>query len=113
MDEDHPLAAARQLALNPAWARPARDAAGRPHCSVGAHLAARDDGLVQVAPLLGRVTRIADLPDATTAQTRPSAFESGANGRPMGSPGFLENLEAELGRPVRPGERGPKRRSER
>ena len=108
MDEDHLLAAVRYLALNPVRAGLARHAADWPHASVPAHLAARDDGFVEVAPLLGRVARFADLCDAGSAELPASAFESANNGRPMGSPDFLDRIEAKLGRAVKPAKRGPK-----
>jgi hypothetical protein len=54
MDEDHLMAAARHVALNPARARLAARPEDWPWSSVGAHLARRDDGLVEVAPLLER-----------------------------------------------------------
>ena len=59
MDEDHLMAAARYVALNPAPARLVERAWDWPHCSVGAHLAGRDDGLVRVLPLIDRAPRFA------------------------------------------------------
>ena len=62
MDEDHLMAAARYLALNPVRAKLAATPGDWPWSSVGAHLAGRDDGLVEVAPLLDRCGgRFADL----------------------------------------------------
>jgi putative transposase len=114
MDEDHLVAAARYLALNPVRAGLVKAAADWPYSSLGAHLKKRDDALVSVAPLLQRIPRFADLiepgPDDAAAQ---SLFEGGAaTGRPLGEAGFLSRLEAQLGRKVRPGKRGPKPKAE-
>src|SRR5437762_754215 len=55
MDEEHLIAAARYVSLNPVRARLVKRAEDWPWSSVRAHLAARDDGLVKVKPLLDRV----------------------------------------------------------
>ena len=61
-DEDHLMAAARHVALNPVRAKLVATPADWPWSSLGAHLAGRDDGLVEVAPLLERCGgRFADL----------------------------------------------------
>ena len=54
MDEDHLMAAARHVALNPVRAGLVARAEDWRWSSVSAHLAGRDDGLVEVAPLLER-----------------------------------------------------------
>ena len=54
MDEDHLMAAARYVAMNPVRARLVERAEDWPWSSVRAHLAGRDDGLVEVGPLLSR-----------------------------------------------------------
>jgi len=65
LDDAHLMAAARYVALNPVRARLVRRAQDWPWSSVRAHLKARDDGLVTVAPLLERTAgRFADLLDA-------------------------------------------------
>ena len=62
MDEDHLMAAARYVAMNPVRARLVERAEDWPWSSVRAHLAGRDDGLVEVGPLLSRSGgRFADL----------------------------------------------------
>jgi putative transposase len=111
MDEEHLIAAVRYLALNPVKAKLAARAEAWRWSSVAAHLAARDDALVRVAPVLDRVgSRFRDLLEAPR---RPepmfAAFETaGAIGRPMGSPRFLTRLEKRLGRTLAPAKRGPK-----
>ena len=70
-----------------------------PWSSAAAHLAARDDGLVTVAPLLEiagdwRALLDGGLDEAALAAIR--AHER--TGRPLGSEAFLDELEARLGR---------------
>ena len=61
MDEAHFLHALRHLAFNPVRARLAASPQAWPWSSVRAHLAGRDDGLVEVGPALERAPRFADL----------------------------------------------------
>src|SRR5437868_4685727 len=61
MDEDHLLAAVRYVSLNPVRARLVARAEDWPWSSVRAHLAAADDGLVRVQPVLERVGDLATL----------------------------------------------------
>ena len=62
MDEEHLMAAARYVALNPVRARLVARAEDWRWSSVKAHLEGRDDGLVSVAPLVDRSAgRFADL----------------------------------------------------
>ncbi len=112
MDEAHLLAAARYVALNPVRARLVADARDWPHSSVAAHLAARDDGLAVVRPILDRVANFADLlatpaDDAAFAPFRRAELI----GRPLGSPDFVAAVEARLGRRLAPGKRGRKPKS--
>src|SRR5277367_556710 len=103
--EDHLLAAARYVALNPVRARLASRAQDWRWSSVRAHLVGRDDGLAIVAPMLERCNgRFGDPIDA------PDAALRGAEtiGRPLGSPAFLDRLAALTGRDPRPRKRGPK-----
>jgi len=109
MDEAHLIAAARYVALNPVRARLVADARDWPHSSVAAHLAARDDGLAVVRPILDRVANFADLlakpaDDAAFASLRRAELI----GRPLGSPSFVATVEARLGRRLAPGKRGRK-----
>ena len=114
IDEDHLIAAARYLALNPVRAGLVANSAEWSASSVAAHLAGRDDVLATVAPLLQRVPRFADLIEPGPEEAaEPLLFESGvATGRPLGDATFLSQIEARLGRTVRPGKRGPKSRAE-
>jgi putative transposase len=110
LDEDHLMAAARYVALNPARARLVSRAQDWRWSSVRAHLDRRDDGLVSVAPLLDRCNgRFIDLIDQPAASETMSALRGAETiGRPLGSPAFLDRLATLTGRDPRPGKRGPK-----
>jgi len=112
MDEDHLLAAARYVALNPVRARLVERAEAWRFSSVRAHLEGRDDGLVTVAPLIERCGgRFADLIAAPVAPETASALRAAETiGRPLGSPAFLDRIRAATGRDPRPKRRGPKPR---
>jgi putative transposase len=107
MDEAHWLAAVRYLAFNPVRAGLVDRPQDWPWSSVRAHLLGRNDGLVDVAPVLEVAPRFADLlapgPDAPPSEI--------ANGRPLGDAAFVARAEALLGRPLAPGRPGRKPRA--
>lgn len=113
LDEDHLLAAARYLALNPVRARLVRRAQEWRWSSVRAHLAGTDDELVTVRPLLDRVRHFADLVATAAGEAEPQEFmalrAAETIGRPLGDDAFLTGIEKRLGRTVRPAKRGRKR----
>ena len=115
MDEDHLMAAARYVALNPVRAQLVARAEDWRWSSVSAHLAGRDDGLVEVAPLLERSgARFADLLAEEPDPARIAALRAAETiGRPLGSGAFLDRLAALTGRDPRPGKRGRKSRAAR
>ena len=115
MDEDHLMAAARHVALNPVRAGLVARAEDWRWSSVRAHLEGRDDGLVSVAPLIDRCGgRFSDLLDAPVSAEAVSALRAAETiGRPLGSASFLDRLAAATGRDPRPRRRGPKPRGER
>ena len=96
MDEDFLIAAARYGALNPVRARLAARAEDWPWSSVRAHLAGRDDGLVEVAPLIERSGgRFADLIAPPAEPGRIAALRAAETiGRPLGAGAFLDRLAA-------------------
>jgi putative transposase len=110
MDEEHLMAAARYLALNPVRARLVERPQDWRWSSVGAHLRGHDGELVSVAPLIERSGgRFVDL--IATAPSEEAVFALRAAetiGRPVGSPAFLDGLAAATGRDPRPKRRGPK-----
>ena len=111
MDEDHLLACARYIELGPVCA----GLAARPEdwrwSSARAHLGLGDDGLTEVAPLLGRAPDWGALLDAGLAEEESEAIRaSESSGRPLGGTLFLRQLAASLGRDVMPRSRGRPRR---
>ncbi len=114
LDEPHLRSAVLYLSQKPVLDGLVANAADWPWSSVRAHLAGQDDGLVSVAPVLERVPDL----KAALAQAVPEAVAVALRravgaGRPLGDAGFLDALEARLGRPLRPRKRGPKPRSRR
>ena len=112
MDAAHLLNAVRYLAFNPVLAKLAASPADYAWCSVPAHLAGRDDELVQVRPVLALAPDFAGLLDMSLGeQMALDGFETKSlNGRPMGNAAFIARAEVALGRSLMPGKRGPKRR---
>jgi putative transposase len=110
MDEEHLMAAARYVALNPVRARLVARAEDWRWSSVKAHLEGQDDGLVSVAPLMDRSAgRFADLLGQPVSVEAMSALRAAETiGRPLGSPTFLDRLAATTGRDPRPRRRGPR-----
>jgi putative transposase len=110
MDEEHLIAAARYVAMNPVRAGLAARAQDWPWSSARAHLEGRDDGLAQVRPLLDRLNgRFADLLEIETPRETESALRAAEMiGRPLGSEAFLDRLAAVMGRDARPRKPGRK-----
>ena len=79
---------------------------------MAAHLAGRDDGIVQVAPVLERVGEFARFLDEPVDEDAAySALRRAETiGRPIGDQDWLEALEVRTGRALAPGRRGPKPR---
>jgi putative transposase len=106
------MAAARYVAMNPVRARLVERAEDWPWSSVRAHLAGRDDRLVEVAPMLSRCGgRFADLIAEEADEALVAALRAAeAIGRPLGPSAFLDRLAALSGRDPRPRKRGRKPR---
>jgi putative transposase len=109
MDEPHLLASARYVELNPVRARlVARPEAWR-WSSAAAHLAGRDDGLVEVAPLLDHIGDWAEFLSGGLSSAEQKVIQSGERtGRPLGSAEFVAALEDRLGRNLARRKPGPK-----
>jgi putative transposase len=102
MDEPYLLGAARYVQLNPVRAGLVASAEDSPWSSASAHLAGRDDALVQVAPLLAIIGDWRALLDSALAEEQLRELrEHGRTGRPLGSGPFLERLESMVGRVLR------------
>ena len=110
MDEPHLAHAMRYVSLNPVRAR----LVARPEewrwSSVRAHLAGRDDALVRVAPALERYGDFAGFlgDDRDSVDAWRALRRSETSGRPLGSAGWIGDLEASTGRTLAPQKRGPK-----
>ena len=107
MDEPYLLAVARYVELNPVRAKLVARAENWRWSSARAHLSARDDCLVKVAPLL---TMIGDW-QAFLDSARPEGEleelrKHGRTGRPLGDEEFLELLEGHIGRVLKPQKAG-------
>ena len=99
MDGDHLMAAARYVELNPVRARLTAQAADWPWSSARAHLAARDDNVARVAPLLDRQPDwAAFLEEGLAPQAHAAIRAAERTGRPLGGPDFVAALERSLGR---------------
>ena len=109
MDEAWLMAAARYVELNPVRAGLAKRARSWRWSSARAHLEGRDDGLVQVAPLLARAADWrACLAEGLEAEHLEALRRHARTGRPLGETRFLEGLERRLGRRLIPQKPGPK-----
>jgi putative transposase len=109
MDEAHLAAAARYVALNPVRAMLVERAELLPWSSVRAHLRGKDDGLVQVRPLLDRLGDFtAFLGTAEDEQATRALRRSETTGRPVGSSEWIRGIEAASGRALAPRKRDPK-----
>jgi putative transposase len=109
MDEPHLLACARYVELNPVRARLVGKAEAWPWSSARAHLSGEDDSVVRVAPLLDRVPDWREFLGAGLGADEHRTIQAGERtGRPLGSEGFVEELENRLGRALGKQKRGPK-----
>jgi putative transposase len=110
MDEGHLAAALRYVALNPVRARLAERAADWPWSSPQVHLGrVADDGLTAREPVLSRYPQFAELIAAGEDEAMSRRLRQAETvGRPLGTEAFIAGLEAQSGRTLRAGKRGPK-----
>ena len=107
MDEGHLLAAARYVELNPVRARLAARPEAWPWSSARAHLAGKDDDLVSVAPLLALASPWRNfLKGGLGAAEHETLRAHERTGRPLGDAAFIDGLESQLDRALKPGRRG-------
>ncbi len=103
MDEDHLLACARYVELNPVRAKLVRQPQAWAFSSAKAHLSGKDDGLTTLEPLLSRVADWkAFLKGGLDEGTLDAIRSHGRTGHPLGSNRYLANLKRKLGRSVKP-----------
>ena len=111
MDQGHLLACARYVELNPVRAGLVARPADWPWSSAKAHLERRDDGLCRVGPLLDLAGKWrAFLGQGVDAAAAELFRKHESTGRPLGPPSFIASLEETLGRALKPGKRGRKRK---
>lgn len=110
MDEAHLYAAFRYVALNPVRAKLVKRAADWKWSSTRALCEGRDDGVVTVAPVIERLGDFTAFLDEAfdEAFTYAALRKAESIGRPIGSPEWLEDMEAKTGYTLRPKKRGPK-----
>ena len=109
MDESYFIAAARYVELNPVRARIVSTPEEYPWSSVTAHLAGKDDLLVNVAPLLEMADNWKDILYAGVDDQRVQEIRRHeCTGRPLGGESFVKRLENAIGRCLRRGRPGPK-----
>ena len=100
------------MSLNPVRARLVERAQDRRWSSARANLAGKDDALVRVAPVIERYGRFADFLGA--GQDEDTSWKalrmSETSGRPLGSDAWMDKLEQQTGRTLKPQKRGPKAR---
>lgn len=114
MDEYYLLACARYVERNPVRAGLCATPQDYPWSSAAAHLAGRDDLLVQVKPLLALMPRwAAHLADEKSEEAVRQLRRHESTGRPAGSERFLKRVERILGRGLHPGKPGRKPKPDR
>ncbi len=108
MDERHLIHAARYIALNPVRAGLADTAEAWRWSSARAHRAGRDDAIVTTAPLLDRIGDWSAFIGAGMAEADSQRIEQHLRtGRPLGEDAWLDRLESQTGRSLRPRKPGP------
>jgi putative transposase len=109
LDEQYLLAAVRYVELNPVRIGLVDRPWQYQWSSAAAHVRNRDDVLVRVKPMRDRVADWREYlsiePDSTDLEVMRRHMRTG---RPLGSPEFVETLEAKLARSLAPHKPGPK-----
>ena len=108
MDEKHLLNAVRYVSLNPVRAHLVERADQWRWSSAAAHLAGQDDELVKVQPVLDRYGDFSTLLVTDHEDDYLKLRQSETTGRPLGSNAWIERLERQTGKTLRPRKRGPK-----
>lgn len=109
MDENYLLATVRYVERNPVAAGLCQQPGEWPWSSARAHLEGKDDGLVNVEPMLNRITDWqAYLYGAAQSDETESIRRHSRTGRPLGSTEFINTLEQQTGKTLIPKRPGPK-----
>ena len=109
MDESYLLAAMRYVEMNPVAAGLVDHPREYRWSSACAHLERQDDQLVKVAPLLDIVGDWSRFLSPSAPGELDLLQRHERNGRPLGTPAFVERLEQSLGRVLAPMKPGPKK----
>jgi len=112
MDERHLGAALRYVALNPVRAELVERVSDWAWSSAHVHLGrVADDGLTLKAPVADRYPQFAELLASAEDEIATKRLRQAESvGRPLGAADFLARLEAESGRVLAAGKRGPRAR---
>ncbi len=110
MDEHHLGAALRYVALNPVRAGLVERVSDWAWSSAHVHLGrVADDGLTLKAPVADRYPQFAELLASAEDEIATKRLRQAESvGRPLGAADFLARLEAQSGRVLAAGKRGPK-----
>ncbi len=112
LSENHLLAAARYVELNPVRAGMVKEPWLYKWSSAVAHMNGHDDGLVKVAPLLEMVADWQSFIGEDATDEEMGKFRSHERtGRPLGDEGFLESIEESVCRVLRRQKPGPKKKN--
>ena len=109
MDEPHLLAAIRYVEMNPVAAGIVSDPAQYRWSSARAHLEGTDDLLASPFPLQNMIPHWDDLLHLSSDEELKILKRHEHTGRPLGSDGFVQDMEQLLGRILKPQKPGPKR----
>lgn len=110
MDESYLLAAARYVEMTPVAAGLVSQPDEYPWSSARAHLAAQDDRLTKIEPLLSMVGNWKEFLALSTATEMDTLRKHERSGRPLGKETFVDQMETLLARTLRPQKPGPKRK---
>jgi putative transposase len=109
MNESHLYAAVRYVELNPVRARLCTLAREWEWSSARAHMSAKNDGLVEVHPMLERVEDWENYLSCYHSEVSDTAIrQHSRTGRPAGDDKFLEGLEILTNRRLKKRKPGPK-----
>ena len=109
MDESHLLAAVRYVEMNPVAAGLAANPAEYRWSSAAAHLEDAADLLAGASPLQDMISNWSDFLRLSTDDELENLKQHERTGRPLGSGGFVEEMEQKTGRILRPQRPGPKK----
>jgi putative transposase len=112
MDENHLLAAARYVEMNPVSAGMTENPIDYRWSSARAHLEETQDGLTKIAPLLAMVDDWRNFLSLSSSEEIKLMQRHERTGRPLGALAFVEGLEQKLGRILRPQKSGPKKKED-